>query len=68
MATATRRTTADPDGRLTLTVREVAELIGISLSGTYAALNSGEIPGRLRIGGRVLVSRAALQHWLDQVG
>jgi excisionase family DNA binding protein len=42
--------------RLTLTVDEVARLLGISRSGAYDAVARGEIPS-LNIGRRVLVPR-----------
>lgn len=49
--------------RLTVTVPEVARLLGISRMTAYAAVRDGTIPN-LRIGRRVLVSRAALDRWL----
>jgi excisionase family DNA binding protein len=57
-----------PDGgeRLTLTVPEVAALLGLSRNGTYAAIAAGEIPS-IRIGRRLLVSKAALGRMLTGV-
>ena len=49
--------------RLTITVPEVARLLGVSRMTAYAAVRDGTIPS-LRIGRRVLISRAALDRWL----
>lgn len=43
-------------GRLTMTVPEAAELLGLSESAAYDAVKRGEIPA-VRIGRRVLVKR-----------
>ena len=48
-----------PD-RLVVTVPEAAKLLGISRSLAYEAARSGELPGVIRIGRRVVVSRARL--------
>lgn len=53
------------DERLTLTVPEVAERLGLSRNGAYDAVAAGQIPA-IRIGRRVLVPRAALQRMLEQ--
>lgn len=55
-----------PEGgeRLTLTVPEVAALLGLSRNSTYEAIAVGQIPS-IRIGRRVLVPRAALERLLD---
>jgi excisionase family DNA binding protein len=45
---------------LVLTVTEAAELLGISRSLAYEAARSGELPGVIRIGRRVVVSRSKL--------
>ena len=45
--------------RLTLTVDEAAELLGLSRGGAYAACAAGEIP-TVRLGRRILVPRARL--------
>jgi excisionase family DNA binding protein len=41
-------------------VDEVAELLGCGKSTVYDAIARGELPGVLRLGRRVLVSKAAL--------
>ena len=45
---------------LTITVPEAARLLGIGRNTAYAAANSGQLP-TIRIGKRMLVSRAALE-------
>lgn len=42
--------------KLTYTVEEAAELLGISRSSTYEAVRNGSVPA-LRIGGRWLISK-----------
>jgi excisionase family DNA binding protein len=49
--------------RLTYTVEETAELIGVSLSATYKCIRRGELPC-VHIGRRVLVPRRALESML----
>jgi excisionase family DNA binding protein len=51
--------------RWTLTVEEAARLMGISRALAYAAVSRGEIPS-IRIGRRVLVSRAQLLAMLER--
>lgn len=44
-------------------VRDVASYLGVAENSVYAAIRSGELPA-VRLGRRVLVSRAALMRWL----
>ena len=53
--------------RLTYTVEEAAELMGLSVSGAYRFVRRGQIPC-IRIGRRLLIPRTALQSYLDEVG
>jgi excisionase family DNA binding protein len=48
----------------TYTVKEIADLLGLSLGGTYQALRAGEIPGK-RIGSRWVVPVRRFHAWLD---
>jgi excisionase family DNA binding protein len=48
----------------TYTPAQVAELLGISLSGVYNHLRAGTIPCR-RIGARWLIPRRPFHAWLD---
>ena len=46
--------------RLVYRVDEVAELLGCGRSTVYDAISRDELPGVLRLGRRVLISKAAL--------
>lgn len=50
----------------TYTPAQVADLLGISLSGVYNHLRAGTIPSR-RVGARWLISRRQFHDWLDGV-
>ena len=52
------------NGRLTYSVKETAELLGLSKNSTYQACLKGEIPS-LRIGGRILIPVAKLEGLLS---
>jgi excisionase family DNA binding protein len=58
---------ASVENRLVFTVDEAAQLLGISRSFAYEAVQRGDIPS-MRIGRRILVPKAALRRLLDQVG
>jgi excisionase family DNA binding protein len=49
--------------RLTVTVREAAELVGISRTLAYELIARGELP-HLRLGRRILVPRRAIEELL----
>lgn len=46
--------------KLTLSVEETAEVIGISRNACYEAIRQGIIPS-IRIGGRILISRKQIE-------
>ena len=50
--------------RLTLTVTEAAELLGVSRNSLYEAVRRNEIP-HLRIGRRIVIPRRQLENMLD---
>ena len=50
--------------RLVYTVQEVAEMLGLALSGTYTLIREGTIPA-LKIGGRWVIPKARFHNWLD---
>ncbi|MDP9355899.1 MAG: helix-turn-helix domain-containing protein [Chloroflexota bacterium] len=52
------------ESRLVLTVPEAARVLGIGRNSAYAAVLRGELPS-LRLGRRVLIPRAALEHLVD---
>lgn len=56
---------APAEDRLVFTVEEAAQLLGISRSFAYEAVQRGDIPS-MRIGRRILVPKAALQRFLEQ--
>lgn len=49
--------------RITLTVEEVAELLGVSKMTIYTMCRTGEIPCK-RVRGRILFYRPLIQDWL----
>lgn len=51
------------DERLTVTVTEAAELLGISRGMAYECVRTGELPS-VRLGGRILVPRQRLDELL----
>ncbi len=51
--------------RLLLRPIEVAEVLGLSKNMVYESLKRGDIPGAIRIGRAVRVSRRALEEWID---
>ena len=62
---ASPRTQLVSDDRLTWTITEVAQLLGISRATAYEAAHRGELPVRL-IGRRMLVPRIALLRLLER--
>lgn len=52
------------DNSAVYTVPEVGRLLKTPTPTVYAALRSGELPGIVRLGRKVLVSKAALNAWL----
>lgn len=53
--------------RLTLTITEAGQMAGLGRSAAYQAAKTGEMPV-IRIGGRLLVSRAAWEKKLNGEG
>ncbi|RTL63699.1 MAG: DNA-binding protein [Hyphomicrobiales bacterium] len=58
---------ADKARRLTMTVPEAAEVLGIGRAAAYEAARSGQLP-IIRVGKRVLVPVAALERMLSAAG
>lgn len=52
------------DTRLTLTVPQAAQVLGISRALAYELVARGELPS-LRLGRRVVVPRRALERFID---
>ncbi len=57
-------TPASAPERLTMTVEEAARLLGIGRTAAYQAVGNGDLPS-VRIGGRILIPKAALDRWLS---
>ncbi|MDP9442108.1 MAG: helix-turn-helix domain-containing protein [Actinomycetota bacterium] len=55
------------DERLTLSVEEAADLLGISRALAYVLVRRGELPG-LQLGRRVVVSKRALEELVTEGG
>nr|WP_213656262.1 helix-turn-helix domain-containing protein [Paenibacillus vini] len=49
--------------RVTMTVTETAELIGVSQTTVYAMAREGQIP-HARVRGRILFHREVIESWL----
>lgn len=65
-ATPTQGSTTTPvkPDRAVYTVAEVAELLGLSLGGTYAMVRAGEIHAK-KMRGRWVVPKRRFHAWLD---
>ena len=48
--------------KITLTVREACELLGLSSTTVYTMVNSGELP-HFRARGRILFNRQVIEAW-----
>ncbi|WP_313892966.1 helix-turn-helix domain-containing protein [Psychrobacillus sp.] len=51
-----------------LTVRSLANLIGMSEQTTYKLLREGVIPGRVKVGKSVRFNKEVVMDWLQQGG
>lgn len=47
-------------------VREVADLLSLSLGGTYQLCRAGEIPA-VKLGNRWVIPKRRFHHWLDNL-
>ncbi len=50
---------------LTMTVGEAARVLGISRGGAYELAKRNELPGAIKLGGRIVVSRRQLERTLN---
>jgi len=55
------------EDKLTWTVKETSQLIGLSRNSTYRGILTGEIP-HVKVGKRILIPRVALERMLSEVG
>ena len=56
---------SSPGTKMTLTVREAAEMIGISKPKMYELIREGEIPS-IHVGKKIVIARQALLDWLSE--
>ena len=56
----------EPNQRLTWSIEEAAQLLGVSRAVAYRYAEKGELP-TLRLGGRLLVPRLALEKLVNNV-
>ncbi len=56
---------SSPGTKMTLSVREAAELIGISKPKMYELIHSNEIPS-IHVGKKIMISRKALMDWIQE--
>ena len=56
---------SSPGTKMTLSVREAAELIGISKPKMYELIHSNEIPS-IHVGKKIVITRQALMDWLSE--
>lgn len=53
--------------KLTLTVKETAQMLGLSRNSVYQGIAIGEIP-HIKVGKRILIPRLALERILAEAG
>ena len=56
---------SSPGTKMTLSVREAAELIGISKPKMYELIHCNEIPS-IHVGKKIVIARQALMDWLSK--
>ena len=56
---------SSPENKVTLTVSEAAELIGISKPSMYEVVRTGKVRS-VKVGKKILISRQSLMDWLKK--
>ena len=56
---------SSPENKVTLTVSEAAELIGISKPSMYEVVRTGKVRS-VKVGKKILISRQSLREWLKK--
>ncbi|MBI2851738.1 MAG: helix-turn-helix domain-containing protein [Chloroflexi bacterium] len=59
--------TTEVTDRLTLSIAEAAQVLGISRNSCYLAVKTGELPS-IKIGSRILIPRLSLERMLAEAG
>ena len=49
----------------TLTLNEAAAFLGCGTTLAYRLVRTGKMPGVIRLGRKILISRKALERWVD---
>lgn len=65
VTTKSRKLDIDPEVKPTLTVEEVAKVLGTKRSATYEAVRRGQLGKVIRVGRTILVPTAALRRLLE---
>ena len=55
----------DNEQKMTLTIPDTASALGIGRHTAYTLAGEGKLPGAVRLGGRILISRKALERFVD---
>lgn len=53
--------------KLAVSVKEAAQMLGISLNNMYALVRREDFPS-IRVGGRFIIPIDSFRRWLDQAG
>lgn len=61
------KTDSQSDDKLTLTVEEAGKMLGISRATAYQLANQGKLPV-IRLGRRLLISKAGLERMVNEAG
>jgi len=56
--------TTKPKGTATYTVADLAEMLGVSERHVHRLKQAKEIPGLIRLGGRIVFSKVVIDKWL----
>ena len=57
--------TAKPKGTATYTVADLAEMLGVSERHVHRLKQAKEIPGLMKLGGRVVFAKVQVDRWLS---
>ena len=51
--------------KMTMSISDAASALGIGRHTAYTLAGEGKLPGAFRLGGRILISRKALERFVD---
>lgn len=52
--------------KITMTVRQAAEHLGVSVNLLYKLVHAGEFPPAIKIGDKIFVLKAELEKWIEE--